>query len=39
MTENLMGETSRAVERVEVLGDGEVIRGASWLWLELSLEL
>ena len=31
MVENLTGETSRAVERVEVLGDGEAIWAASWV--------
>ena len=36
---NLIGETSGAVERVEVLGHGEAILAASWLGLELPLEL
>ena len=37
---NLIGEEwSGAVDRVEELGDGEVIWAASWLWVELPWEL
>lgn len=37
--ENLTGERSKAVERVEVLGDGEAIWCASWICLGFPLEL